>query len=100
MSHWRSVTRVVMPTFERRCMMARRTDYKVQGLDCAEEVAILRREVGGLPGVLDLEFDVINARMSVHYDPDAIDAERFVQAVDATGMKASPWEKRLASEPT
>ncbi|MGM0486839.1 MAG: heavy metal translocating P-type ATPase [Planctomycetota bacterium] len=80
--------------------MARRIDYKVQGLDCAEEVAILRREVGGLPGVLDLEFDVINARMSVHYDPEAIEPERFVQAIDATGMKATPWKKRLDSEPT
>ena len=34
--------------------MSRRIDYKIQGLDCSEEVAILRREVGGKPGVIDL----------------------------------------------
>jgi len=78
--------------------MQRRSDYKVKGLDCAEEVAILRREVGGLPGVVDLEFDVVNARMSVEYDADAIEPERIESAVDATGMKASPWEKRAETE--
>ncbi|NLF32638.1 MAG: cadmium-translocating P-type ATPase [Planctomycetes bacterium] len=74
--------------------MPRKNDYKVQGLDCAEEVAILRREVGGLPGVIDLEFDVVNARMSVEFDPDATSSEQIVAAVDATGMAAVPWELR------
>ena len=64
----------------------RNVDYKVEGLDCAEEVAILRREVGGLPGVTDLEFDVLNARMSVEYDPDVIEAEKIVAAIVATGL--------------
>jgi Cd2+/Zn2+-exporting ATPase len=76
----------------------RTIDYRVEGLDCAEEVAILRREVGGLPGVIDQEFDVVNARMSVAYDPDAIEPERIVSAVNATGMKASPWEERAAKK--
>ena len=71
-----------------------KSDYRVQGLDCAEEVAILRREVGALPGVINLEFDVVNARMSVEYDAEAVAPERIVAAVDATGMKALPWEIR------
>jgi Cd2+/Zn2+-exporting ATPase len=73
-------------------------DYRIQGLDCAEEVAILRREVGGKPGVIDIEFDVLNARMSVEFDPDALSAGEIVAAVNATGMKALPWERRLAHE--
>jgi Cd2+/Zn2+-exporting ATPase len=64
--------------------------YKVDGLDCAEEVTILRREIGSLAGVLNLEFDVINARMSVEYDPAIINPAAIVQAVARTGMKASP----------
>ncbi|NLF85542.1 MAG: heavy metal translocating P-type ATPase [Lentisphaerae bacterium] len=71
-----------------------KSDYRVQGLDCAEEVVILRREVGALPGVINLEFDVVNARMSVEYDAEAVPPERIVAAVDATGMKALPWEIR------
>jgi Cd2+/Zn2+-exporting ATPase len=72
----------------------RKVDYKVLGLDCAEEVAILRREIGGLPGIINLEFDVLNARMSVEYEPEAINTDKIVSAIDATGMKSSPWEKR------
>ena len=78
--------------------MPRRIDYRIQGLDCSEEVTILRREVGGQPGVIDLEFDVLNARMSVEFDPDALSASEIVAAVDATGMKATPWERRLEQE--
>ncbi|MBE7558455.1 heavy metal translocating P-type ATPase [bacterium] len=74
--------------------MKRRSDYRVEGLDCAEEVAILRREIGGLPGVVDLECDVLNARMSVEYDPEAVDEARIVSAVNGTGMRASPWQRR------
>jgi Cd2+/Zn2+-exporting ATPase len=74
--------------------MSRRIDYKVKGLDCSEEVAILRREVGGKPGIIDLEFDVVNARMTVEFDPDAISGAEIVSTVDTTGMKASPWELR------
>jgi len=74
--------------------MSRRIDYKVKGLDCSEEVAILRREVGGKPGIIDLEFDVVNARMTVEFEPDAISGAEIVTAVDTTGMKASPWELR------
>jgi Cd2+/Zn2+-exporting ATPase len=54
--------------------------------------------VGGKPGIIDLEFDVINARMTVEFDPDAISYDEIVSAVDATGMKATPWERRRAPE--
>ncbi len=79
--------------------MLKRVDFKVQGLDCSEEIVILRREVGGLPGIRDLEFDVINARMTVEYDPQVVEPGRMVNAVDATGMKATPWASRLQEEP-
>jgi len=78
--------------------MTSRVVYRVQGLDCSEEVAILRREVGGLSGVINLEFDVVDARMSVEYDADAIKPEQIVSAVDKTGMKASPWGNRARTK--
>lgn len=78
--------------------MSRRIDYRVQGLDCSEEVAILRREVGGKPGIIDLEFDVLNARMTVEFDPEAISPNEIISAVDSTGMKAAPWERRREPE--
>ena len=74
--------------------MSRSIDYKIQGLCCAEEIKILRREVGGKPGVIALEFDVINARMSVEFDPGLLSPAQIVQAVGKSGMKAVPWERR------
>ncbi len=58
-----------------------------------EEVAVLKREVGGRPGVLNLDFDVVGGRMSAEYDPETIDADAIVSAVAATGMRASPWSE-------
>ncbi len=74
--------------------MARRRDFRIQGLDCAEEVAVLRREIGGIPGVIDLEFDVVNGRMAVEFEDEILTVEEIVAAVNATGMKAFPWELR------
>ena len=78
--------------------MLKKADFKVRGLDCSEEVAILRREVGELPGVRQLDFDIINARMTVTYDPQSIDSQKIIAAVNAAGMAAVPWAKRLEAK--
>jgi len=74
--------------------MNRRIDYRIGGMCCAEEVSILRREVGGKAGVIGLEFDVLNARMTVEFDSGLLSADQIVQAVDKSGMQAIPWERR------
>jgi len=73
--------------------------FHVDGLDCAEEVAALKREVGGRPGVLSLDLDVLNARMTVTHDPEQIRAEEIIEAVAATGMRAVPWKERAKPAP-
>lgn len=72
------------------------TDLKIHGMDCAEEVKILQREVGQREGVVDLDFDVVNGRMSVKYEPNVITHNQIISFVNATGMKAVPWEQRTA----
>ena len=79
--------------------MSQRADYKVHGLDCSEEVAILQREVGRRDGVGNLSFDVVNGRMSVEFDPEVVTSDVIVSAVNATGMKAVPWAQRNAVTP-
>lgn len=66
-------------------------DYRIRGLDCAEEVAALRAELDGRDGVLGLDFNVIHARMTVRYDPAVITEADIIAAVGATGMSAEPW---------
>ncbi|MGH9254732.1 MAG: heavy metal translocating P-type ATPase, partial [Vicinamibacterales bacterium] len=59
-------------------------------MDCSEECAILRSEVGPIVGGDDkLSFDILRGRMSVSgaaAPPDAV-----IQAVARTGMRAEVW---------
>ena len=71
--------------------------FRVVGLDCAEEVAVLQREVGTRPGVESLDFDVLNAKMTVTFDPERTSPDAVVAATAATGMRAIPWEQRVAA---
>ncbi len=68
--------------------------FAVQGLDCAEEVAILRRGVGPLVGGGEmLSFDVLNARMMVLDGAKQVSSEEIREAVRKTGMAAVEWRK-------
>ena len=68
-----------------------RQEFKIQGLDCAEEVAVLKREVGPVVGGEDrLGFDILNAEMIVRRSLDRDPAEG-PRRVARTGMRAEPW---------
>jgi Cd2+/Zn2+-exporting ATPase len=64
--------------------------FKIRGMDCAEEVAILKREIGPLIGGEDrLSFDILKARMTVRA-PQMAERD-IVRAVERTGMHAQVW---------
>ena len=64
--------------------------YKVRGLDCAEEVAVLKQAVGPLVGGADrLAFDVLNGRMTVAANEREVADEAIFKAIAATGMWAA-----------
>jgi Zn2+/Cd2+-exporting ATPase len=66
--------------------------FLVQGLDCAEEVLLLKRELGPLVGGEDrLSFDILNARMTVAEGPAA---ETIIQAVARAGLRAEVWREK------
>ncbi len=72
--------------------MAKTQSFQIEGMDCAEEATILRRELGPLVGGADqLSFDVLNGLMNV---PDSIVTKvgvaSIVAAVAKTGMNATP----------
>jgi Cd2+/Zn2+-exporting ATPase len=75
-------------------MPQRKLDYKIKGLDCAEEVAVLKKEFGGREGIIDLDFDVLNARMTVTFNPETISEQQIIESFGSTGMKAIPWQQR------
>lgn len=71
--------------------------FRVNGLDCAEEVAILNRvfgpEVGGSE---NLAFDVLNGRMTVLESATSLTDDRIIKIIGSTGMSAKPWDAETA----
>ncbi len=66
--------------------------FKIRGMDCAEEIAVLKREVGPLVGGEDrLAFDLLRAKMTVVDAPEGMSEERIVAAVERGGMQARSW---------
>jgi len=70
----------------------KRLDFKIEGMDCAEEAAALRRTVGALPGISRLDFDVLNAKMRVELDPEVTTEQDIHSAVRRAGLKEFPWK--------
>ena len=71
---------------------APRDVFRIQGMDCAEEIAVLKRELGPLVGGEEhLGFDVLSGKMIVRASARAVTADEIVRAVSATGMRAAPW---------
>ncbi len=69
-----------------------RMAFKIRGMDCAEEIAVLKLEVGPLVGGEDrLGFDLLKARMTVFSPPQGLAEQEVVQAVERTGMGAQVW---------
>ena len=66
--------------------------YLVRGLDCVEEVAILRREIGPLVGGEEhLAFNVLDGTMTVLGQAKTTTPASVVAAVGRTGMEAEVW---------
>lgn len=67
--------------------------FKVRGMDCAEEVAVLKKAVGPVVGGEErLAFDVLNGRMTVLDKASETPTDAILKAVATTGMGAAPWE--------
>jgi Cd2+/Zn2+-exporting ATPase len=88
-------------TLPERVAVSEQVVFKVHGMDCGDEVAALKREVGPIVGGEDkLAFDLVNGRMSVIGRADRLPVEQIEKAVLRTGMTAEPWQEGATSEAT
>ena len=67
-------------------------DFVVTGLDCAEEVSLLKGTVGKLAGVHELDFRLLDAVMTVSFDPETVGSTQIIAAVDQAGLKVKSDE--------
>lgn len=72
--------------------------FRIAGMDCAEEVTVLKRELGSLVGGEDrLSFDVLNRKMTVTPLDRSVGADQIQRAVASTGMRADVWTETQES---
>jgi Cd2+/Zn2+-exporting ATPase len=74
-----------------------RTVFTVRGMDCAEEVNVLRSELMRLSGVKELDFNLLQSRMTVTYSDGAVHPQQVKDAVARTGMHAELWREDQAA---
>jgi Cd2+/Zn2+-exporting ATPase len=75
--------------------MSRQVTFHIAELDCAAEAAVLRRELETAPGIEQLDFDVVQARMTVRFDDAVMQPGAIIARVAAAGMHADlPNERR------
>jgi len=74
-----------------------RMSFRIKGMDCTEEVAILKHELAPLVGGEDkLSFDLLNAKVTLEPAGEPPAEEDIIRAVARTGMQAVPWSVHLA----
>ena len=62
--------------------------FRVEGMDCHEEVALLERRLTRLEGVHGISADVLGQRLRVSHDTARVSASHIAEAVADTGMRA------------
>lgn len=70
------------------CEIHAESVFKIDGMDCREEVAILERRLKPLPGLEDIVPDLVGQRLRVRYDAARLSTGAIVEAVAQTGMRA------------
>ena len=69
------------------CELHAEAVFRVEGMDCNEEVVILERRLKPLPGLEAIAADVIGQRLHVKYDAAKLTTSAMVDAVGQTGMR-------------
>ena len=82
----------------RVCELHAESIFKVEGMDCHEEVAVLERSLKRLSGLEALDADVMGQRLRVKYDAAKLTTAGIAEAVARTGMRA--WLEHEEPRPT
>ncbi|HVJ27707.1 MAG TPA: cation-translocating P-type ATPase [Vicinamibacterales bacterium] len=70
------------------CELHAESTFRVEGMDCHEEVAILERRLSRLTGLEALDADVLGQRLRIKYDASRLSTSAIAEAVAQTGMRA------------
>jgi Cd2+/Zn2+-exporting ATPase len=79
------------------CELHAESTFKIEGMDCHEEVAILERRLKRLNGLEAFDADVVGQRLRIKYDAARLTTARIAEAVAQTGMRA--WLEHEEPQP-
>jgi Cd2+/Zn2+-exporting ATPase len=82
------MARAEAPTTCATCEVHAESTFRVEGMDCHEEVALIERRLKHLAGLESLSADVIGGRLHVQYDAARLSTGTISAAVADTGMRA------------
>jgi Zn2+/Cd2+-exporting ATPase len=83
------------------CELHAESTFKIEGMDCHEEVAILQKRLNTLAGLEALDADILGQRLKIKYDAAKLSTAAIAEAVAQTGMRA--WlehEEPVGSAPS
>lgn len=77
----------------RKSESATTAEYRVCGLDCAEEVKLIRKRFDGERGIEELRFDVVRGKLTATFDSESLTADEIARKVSDLGLECRPWEE-------
>ena len=83
--------------------MENHVSFHVNGMDCAEEVTALQKELSPIVGGPSfLAFDLLNSRLTVRKSKEDLDPGAIIAAVGRAGLTASLWtpQRQNVEEPS
>ncbi len=69
------------------CVLHAEAVFRVEGMDCSEEVVILERRLKPIAGVEAVAADLVGQRLHVKYDAAKLTTSTLVDAIGDTGMR-------------
>lgn len=73
--------------------MSKTLQLRIHGMDCTEEVTLLKRELVPLLGNEEqLGFDVLNGKLTVALDGQDVTEGEVLAAIERTGLKSEAWK--------
>ena len=73
--------------------------FRVGGMSCAACSAHVEKSVAAVPGVSEVQVNLLAGSMTVQYDESACDAQKIIQAVESGGYTASIDDGKQQSAP-
>ena len=74
--------------------------FTVTGMSCAACSANVEKAVSRLDGVETAQVNLLTKRMAVSYNPDTVNADTIIQAIEKRGYGAFPLSEENTAQPS